>query len=74
MDYENIADAVRSHRRDLGLTQAEVALLAELDRRTLSDFENATGNRGLSLRNLLRLCDVLGLAVTVAPRTSGTER
>lgn len=74
MDYASIAQAVRTHRRALGLTQAEVALLADLDRRTLSDFENATGTRGLSLRNLLTLCEVLGLAVTVAPQAGNTGR
>lgn len=74
MDYASIADAVRTQRRALGLTQAEVALLADLDRRTLSDFENATGSRGLSLRNLLTLCEVLGLAVAVAPRAGDAGR
>ncbi len=72
MDYAAIAASIRSRRRALGLTQAEVALLAGLDRRTLSDFEAASGSRGLSLRNLLSVCEVVGLSIIVAPMDKPT--
>ena len=68
MSYERIAEALVSRRRMLSLTQDEVASLAGIDRRTLGLFENGIGTRGISLRNLLSLCDVLGLDLAVSPK------
>jgi transcriptional regulator with XRE-family HTH domain len=65
MDYEAIASTMRARRKALELTQDEVALLANIDRRTLSEFETSAGTRGITLRNLLSIADVLGVAVGV---------
>ena len=74
MDAESIATAIRLRRKALGLTQAEAALLADLDRKTLGEIENARGNRGVSLRNLLAIAEVLGLEVELVPRTPDAAR
>ncbi len=74
MDYQEIASAMRIRRKALGLTQDEAALLSDVGRRTLSEFENATGTRGISLRNLLAIAEVLGLTVETVPRRTGTDR
>lgn len=73
MDYPKIAEVMKARRKSLGLTQDETAKLADISRRTLSEFENVSGNRGVSLRNLLAIADVLGMNVSATNRTSGRE-
>jgi transcriptional regulator with XRE-family HTH domain len=74
MDYDDIATALRFRRRELGLSQGETAELADVDRKTLGEFETARGSRGISLRTLLALAEVLGMDVAVTPRRTGTSR
>lgn len=71
MHYDEITSAMRQRRKALGLTQEETALLADVGRRTLSEFENASGSRGISLRNLLAIAEVLGLEIEAVPRGGG---
>lgn len=70
---ERVGESLRLRRKALGLTQAETALLAGLDRKTLGEIENARGTRGASLGNLVALADVLGLDIEVVPRSSGVR-
>lgn len=74
MSAERIAAGIRHRRKALGLTQAETALLADVDRKTLGEIENSRGTRGASLRNLLAIADVLGLDLELVPRSTGTAR
>lgn len=73
MNYADIAATLRWKRRALGLNQEEAADLAGFDRRTLSSFESGSGTRGISLRNVLALADVLGVRLTVDTRPSVNE-
>lgn len=58
------AQDVRARRRQLGLTQQQVADLAGIAERTVIAVERGTG--GVSLHNVLRVLDVLGLGLSVA--------
>ncbi|MEQ1736938.1 MAG: helix-turn-helix domain-containing protein [Rhodoglobus sp.] len=62
MDEVEIGAAVKLRRRALGLTQADLAALAETDRDTISALEKGRGTR---LATLLRTAAVLGLSVKV---------
>lgn len=63
---------LRERRRQLGLSQAEVAARAGLGRPVLVALEKGKGNP--QLRNLLRLLEVLQLPLSVGdlPRASRT--
>lgn len=54
---EQFGDNVRKRRTDLGLSQAELAELAGLDRTYIGSVER--GERNLSLTNIVRLAEAL---------------
>ncbi len=55
----SIAAAARARRRELGLTQAELATRLGMSRRWIAEFEHGSG--GASLGSALRLLAELGL-------------
>jgi len=57
----NLAAAVRGQRRDLGLTQAELATRAGVSRKWVYEFE--AGKPSAELRLILRVLDALGLTL-----------
>jgi len=57
----DLAAAVRGRRRDLGLTQAELAMRAGVSRKWVYEFE--AGKPAAELRLILRVIDVLGLTL-----------
>jgi HTH-type transcriptional regulator/antitoxin HipB len=64
MQVRSIRDlgaAVRGRRRDLGMTQAELALQAGVSRKWVYEFE--AGKPTAELRLILRVLDALGLAL-----------
>lgn len=61
-----IAAVVRGRRKDLGLSQAEVAARARVSRPWLSEFER--GKPKAELHLALRLFEALGLDMTLQPR------
>lgn len=56
--------ALRARRKAQGITLMEMADRVGLHKSTLSDVEN--GNRNISLSNLLRITDALGVELTIA--------
>lgn len=58
-----LAMSIRRARKDAGLTQGELADLAEVSERTVRALETATGNP--SLRALTSVLNVLGLKLGV---------
>lgn len=63
--HEIIATITR-RRRELGLTQAELAARARISRRSIIDLENGMGKHDIGIRKLLRLLDSLGLQLTMS--------
>jgi y4mF family transcriptional regulator len=66
----DLAGEVRARRAELGLTQTQLAELADVSRKWISDVER--GKESVQLKPLLQVCDVLGLPITLAeapPRT-----
>ena len=62
----NLAAAVRGRRRDLGLTQAELAVRAGVSRKWVYEFE--AGKPSAELRLILRVLDALGLTLELGYR------
>lgn len=60
----NLAAAVRGRRRDLGLTQAELAMRAGVSRKWVYEFE--AGKPTAELRLIMRVLDVLGLTLELS--------
>lgn len=60
---KDLAVAVKKARRDLSLTQADLAARVEVDREWVRRLEN--GEPGLSLGLVLRAVNVLGLALHI---------
>lgn len=58
-----VADLVQQRRKELGLTQAEAALLAGVSPRFVFDVEN--GKRSVALDRLTRLLKALGLELKI---------
>jgi HTH-type transcriptional regulator / antitoxin HipB len=66
-DYSStVPGEVRARRRELGLTQQEVADLAGVSTRFVHTVE--TGKPSLRLDRLLQVLDVLGLGLELVPR------
>lgn len=72
-----LGQALRERRRHLGLSQQDLADLADVGVRLVHEVER--GSTGVRLANLLRLLDALGLALAltgpgVGPVHLGCER
>lgn len=63
-----IGSAVENRRRQLGLSQTQVADMASVGRRFISDFEN--GKPSVQMGEALRVLDALGLRVSLRPTAS----
>jgi transcriptional regulator with XRE-family HTH domain len=61
MDYSRLGRVIRLRRLTLGLSQAELAIRAGIDRTYVSDVE--AGTRNLSLGVTKRLADALGVGM-----------
>lgn len=72
-DLSEIAQAIRSTRRERGWSQTDLARQAGLSRPTVARLEQ--GAEGLSLANLYKVLKVLGLTVSVyVPPPEGGPR
>jgi DNA-binding XRE family transcriptional regulator len=67
MDEKEIGRVVRTRRKQIGLTQDDVARLAGTHRQTILSLEDGGGERGVTLGTLIAAADVLGLRVNVGP-------
>jgi y4mF family transcriptional regulator len=66
MDAGELGRAIRTRRRALGLSQLELAELADVGTRFVHEVESGSGNP--RLRGLIALCHALGLELTVDAR------
>lgn len=63
MTIDEIISAIIEKRRSLGLSQAALATLAGISRRTMIAIE--AGEHDIGIRKLQRILDSLGLSMTV---------
>lgn len=70
--HEVLGPQLRVARKDLGLTQAQVAKAMQLSQARISEIENDPGS--LTISQLVRLTAILKLAVLVGPRSVTTRR
>lgn len=63
MTHEEIISALRSRRKSLGITLAELSDHTDIRPTTICDIEN--GKRNPSLTTLLRLTDALDLTLSL---------
>lgn len=63
---EHLGEIVAARRRDLGLTQAEVALRAGVTRRFVNELENSHST--MYARRLFATIDALGYRIELQPR------
>ncbi len=62
---DNLSQLLRRRRRELGVTQADLARLAGLSLHGVSDIETGKGNP--TLESLLKILDALGLRIVIQP-------
>lgn len=67
---ENLGDALRAARKQLGLTQPQLALAAGVGVRFIVDLE--AGKPTLRLENVLRVIDALGGTLQITGLTSSS--
>lgn len=65
MNPLTIAQLIAARRRQLGLTQAELAGRAQIGRRTLIELESGSGANDIGYRKLERVLNALGLSFTI---------
>jgi transcriptional regulator with XRE-family HTH domain len=69
MTPQELGQQIRSQRKYLRLTQRDLAEMAEVNLRGLTDLERGRGNP--TLRQLAKILDVLGLELTIGLRAAG---
>lgn len=68
---KSLGAALRRHRRQLKLTQAELSARAGIRQGTVSQVEN--GLETMKLRTLMHLLRALDLEMTIQPRSRGSH-
>ena len=61
MNKKEIAKLITKRRKQLNITQVELALLSELSTRQLSDIE--TAKVSTTIDTLSKICETLGLSI-----------
>jgi y4mF family transcriptional regulator len=70
IESSHISKIIRERRRELGVSQADLARLSGLSLHSLSDIETGKGNP--TLQTLLKLLNVLGLRISIHPANPTT--
>ncbi|WP_105530719.1 helix-turn-helix domain-containing protein [Solimicrobium silvestre] len=65
MDNQKLIQTLINRRKELRLTQIQLAELAQISRRAIIDFES--GKTSISLRRLTRILYALELTLTIKP-------
>lgn len=65
-DAKQLGELIRSRRHELGLTQTEVAEVADTNLRFVSELER--GKRTARLENVMRVLATLGIELEARPR------
>ena len=65
-DAEDLGEAIRLRRRDMGLTQVQVAETCRCSPRFIGDLER--GIAGGNIKQVIRVCRELGMDLYIKPR------
>jgi len=65
MDNQKLIQTIIDRRKELGITQTQLAELAQISRRTIIEFES--GKTSISLRRLTRILYSLDMTLTIKP-------
>lgn len=68
-----LAIQIAKNREDLGMTQAQLASRAQITQQQVSKVEHA-GSSGFNVNTLIRVCEALGLDLTLSPRKTSSSR
>ncbi|MFA7083116.1 MAG: helix-turn-helix domain-containing protein [Arcobacteraceae bacterium] len=68
MDNKQIATFIKKRRKQLSLTQIELATLSNISTRKLSDIETANGATTIDILN--KVCDILGVEIDLNIKSS----
>jgi y4mF family transcriptional regulator len=64
MDIKEIGSTIKGRRKFLKITQEDLADISGISERTLRDIEKGLANP--ELESLMKLCEVLGLKLTIS--------
>ncbi|MBI2519108.1 MAG: helix-turn-helix transcriptional regulator [Bdellovibrio sp.] len=64
-DTEQIVKALVERRKELGISQSELARLCDLSVNGISKFESNAGEREVKLSTLFKLAQILGLKLVL---------
>lgn len=68
MEVQNIKELVeqiKKRRKNLGISQAELAQLCDLSKNGISKFESNAGDREVKLSTLFKISEVLGFKLSL---------
>lgn len=68
MDYAKMSYSIKARRKEMGLTQAELAQKSGLSQATISRCENPETLKGLSIVNFVLICAALRIDALITPR------
>lgn len=68
MDYAKMSYSIKARRKELGLTQAELAQRSGLSQGTISRCENPETLKSLSIVNFALVCAALHIDVLITSR------
>lgn len=71
MSAKSLGEIYKLRRKDLRITQPQLAELAEISVNTLYKLERGTGNP--TLETLLRLADIMGLELTLKVKSNNPQ-
>lgn len=63
MDKKQIASLIKQRRKQLQITQQDLANLSSISTRKISDIETSNGTTTIDTLN--KVCDILGLEIVV---------
>ena len=66
-----IGQLIRAARKEQGLTQVELASLAQVGPRFIGELEK--GKQTLAIEKVLQVLDALGIELTITPRDWNTD-
>jgi transcriptional regulator with XRE-family HTH domain len=64
MDNKQIAHYIKKRRKQLNITQQELASISGVSTRKLSDIETASSGTTIDILN--KICEVLGIEITMS--------